>query len=169
MVAMALGVGAGSCVLVLTYVFSSIVASLPVRVPVEIGGMIIVGAGLIHVCLFFVLPIVGAKVGITKNSAAILCGAMQGMCSILSLHMLSPRLSLSVPRSPEYGALLVAMCIGTIVNAGIFFGIWRGARASSVYQQSMSRRCTKCGYDLRANSSGRCPECGEQVVNSAHG
>jgi len=24
-------------------------------------------------------------------------------------------------------------------------------------------RCTKCGYDLTGNVSGRCPECGEPI------
>jgi hypothetical protein len=27
--------------------------------------------------------------------------------------------------------------------------------------------CTKCGYDLRGNESGRCPECGQTIASSS--
>lgn len=51
------------------------------------------------------------------------------------------------------------------IPAALFglFGLWRFRRASRL----PPGRCTACGYDLRGNESGRCPECGEAVRPAA--
>ena len=46
---------------------------------------------------------------------------------------------------------------GVAALARVLFGSSRGHD---------NHHCRKCGYDLRGNRSGRCPECGQPVANS---
>jgi hypothetical protein len=60
---------------------------------------------------------------------------------------------------------------GVIFTLGLIGGFsffWLGhTLASPAWQQNVEKiwakhgLCTKCGYDLRGNHSGQCPECGE--------
>jgi len=48
-----------------------------------------------------------------------------------------------------------------------FVVLWRvKRRAEQVEFRQKNGLCINCGYDLRGNVSGVCPECGEQVENS---
>lgn len=41
---------------------------------------------------------------------------------------------------------------------------WRlGVRRMQRWRRRMRRQCVECGYDLRGNTSGACPECGSKV------
>ncbi len=58
--------------------------------------------------------------------------------------------------------------IGAFVGA-VFLGIW-ARRIRRPYFPSILEeggRCTKCGYNLKNNSGGACPECGETVLIDA--
>lgn len=56
-----------------------------------------------------------------------------------------------------------AILIGFLVS--IVFAVWyyrRGAR-----KVEYPFHCRKCGYDLTGNRSGRCPECGESILDGS--
>jgi hypothetical protein len=45
-----------------------------------------------------------------------------------------------------------------------FFGLCcTGLRARTIYRRARAGECTYCGYDLRASSGARCPECGASI------
>jgi ABC-type ATPase with predicted acetyltransferase domain len=44
-------------------------------------------------------------------------------------------------------------------------GLWRWRRKVARKDRRLaSRQCIVCGYDLTANTSGVCPECGSNVL-----
>lgn len=54
---------------------------------------------------------------------------------------------------------LVAICLTSVA-----LPIWRRIRREwEAWQETSAGRCAGCGYDLRGNVSGVCPECGRQV------
>lgn len=68
------------------------------------------------------------------------------------------RLDVSVA-SVAYGWVVAATAVAT--------GLWLAARGRRAWARRRRTRfglCVRCGYDLRGNESGRCPECGQ-----AHG
>jgi hypothetical protein len=78
------------------------------------------------------------------------------------------------------GRLLVSLGICESTNSGAwwnlsFYGpeilapllaIWLGIEIACrfPFQGPRLPRCRKCGYDLRGNTSGTCPECGQEVL-----
>lgn len=63
----------------------------------------------------------------------------------------------------NFSLLLVAIFVVPVY----FVVMWRmKRRAARVEFRREKSLCINCGYDLRGNVSGACPECGEQVENS---
>jgi hypothetical protein len=81
-----------------------------------------------------------------------------------------------------YGVLLVSVVSPVLVFWGGSTGAWcalglvtlllvvhaiqlgmRRGQATRAYERGV---CTRCGYDTRANA-GRCPECGDELLNQA--
>lgn len=60
-----------------------------------------------------------------------------------------------------WGLLLAITPLAAFVFGAIYVGI-RNQREDAARSPG-ARPCWKCGYDLRGNVSGRCPECGEPV------
>jgi hypothetical protein len=44
------------------------------------------------------------------------------------------------------------------------FGLWFALRQSGIPDRTSAEPCVKCGYDLGANMTTRCPECGTACV-----
>jgi hypothetical protein len=61
-----------------------------------------------------------------------------------------------IPNLLFYGAL----------GAGVAWGFRRPAKTAS---SDESPQCQKCGYSLRGNVSGVCPECGRAIAGDAEG
>ncbi len=70
------------------------------------------------------------------------------------------------PVWPKWGKLTMLVCAGAwvFVVAPIMIGMREEKERTglSLRQQMRSRadRCVKCGYHLKGNESGTCPECG---------
>jgi hypothetical protein len=54
--------------------------------------------------------------------------------------------------------VVIAACIGGLL--GVLTG-WLLIQIRVRYRRG--EQCTRCGYDLTGNLSGRCPECGERI------
>jgi len=68
---------------------------------------------------------------------------------------------------PEFGFLLV------LYTAGLFIlYLVPELRGYFKFRTEMQRRmsgcCLGCGYDLRGNTSGVCPECGRAIRRNSH-
>lgn len=172
-IAVVLGACGGSFFIVYMAVGYSIEALLPpIRFPVGVGVILLLAAALVHLCLFFILPIIAAKIGITRKTFAIVCGLMQGICSVLSCFIFNWLSFGSNAKPPDSDAFIVLLVIGLIFVPGNFFLVWliaRGSRGRRAAERATNPLCAQCGYDLRGNVSGRCPECGESCIDSLNG
>jgi hypothetical protein len=68
--------------------------------------------------------------------------------------------ALSVPRSMPWGFAIVLACgaVGGLVGSAAW---WRWVRPDELRRhQRVFGICAHCGYSLRGNVSGMCPECG---------
>jgi len=54
-----------------------------------------------------------------------------------------------------------AVALGTAILPGVWWAKWKRRR-----NRVQAGCCVACGYDLRA-SSGRCPECGKSIIDTA--
>ncbi len=65
----------------------------------------------------------------------------------------------SLPVIPDWPAFLGSVLLyGALSFAGV--SAWRSARG---WRRRRRGRCVACGYDLRGNVSGTCPECGRRT------
>lgn len=63
---------------------------------------------------------------------------------------------------------LLGACI-TFMTIAILVGLWQRRRLRLLLPKSLATegRCTKCGFDLKENKSGVCPECGKRTKDEA--
>ena len=59
------------------------------------------------------------------------------------------------------------LCLVTLLAPGARFG-WHARRALAVRGRSRRPLCVECGYNLTANISGVCPECGRPVPSGVN-
>lgn len=65
-----------------------------------------------------------------------------------------------------WGGMILAFLLITSPMFGILWAwLWVRLRNELFSRFNEGRGCTKCGYDLRGNVSGTCPECGTPVQN----
>ena len=58
-------------------------------------------------------------------------------------------------------ALLVP---GSVFLLFAAYGMWRAFHESkTIEQRQENNECLTCGYNLTANTSGKCPECGKPI------
>lgn len=69
--------------------------------------------------------------------------------------------------------LCVVAAIATVILAGdailwlVYYairGVWFMVRRQKIARRQRRGECTNCGYSLRGNESGRCPECGTAIT-----
>lgn len=69
-------------------------------------------------------------------------------------------------------ALLKALAIANgVIAVAVFVLVLGGGSVILAYfipDDDWDGRCHQCGYDLRGNQSGRCPECGERFSPDSH-
>ena len=74
-------------------------------------------------------------------------------------------------RTPNFMIGIAGLVISTLIwmtlhLAGLFLSKYAGDR---IYPRFAKGMCEGCGYDLRGNVSGRCPECGLPVSTKRDG
>ena len=113
-------------------------------------GIAIMVVALLAQLVIYVLLIVGVILLLTAQGNHI---AITVLCGIL---MAAPCVNLLV---------LVAVNMSvtrTLRRAGLSVG-FMGVKPDDLERVLRADLCTKCGYNLTGNVSGRCPECGEKV------
>ena len=58
----------------------------------------------------------------------------------------------------------IVFLLGHLIYFGVFFPVFKAFYRSRIRARRRARgECLRCGYDLRGNISGVCPECGGRV------
>jgi len=88
----------------------------------------------------------------------IVCGACAGLCAGASIAFCDWALITGWSR---WAITFPVVCAGQLV----YVRLVRNARRAEISRilQSQGSVCIKCGFDLRAGGSDRCPECGTLV------
>jgi len=69
---------------------------------------------------------------------------------------------------PGGGGFAVTLLLNALIVPLALGGAWGASRGRYRRAARMaSGHCVKCGYDLRGNVSGKCPECGERKATTA--
>ncbi len=65
-----------------------------------------------------------------------------------------------------YGVTAAGVLAAVVMLALFIFGLIRGLREGEAQDRARTNRCMLCGYPLKGNESGICPECGSVAESS---
>ncbi len=116
-----------------------------------------IAVDLVAIAAFMVLMVFYIATIVMVIDASVALGMHPFMVTLLGFSALLPYLNLIVLLAVNSRATKV------LKQAGIRVG-FLGARREDVERVANSSLCSRCGYNLFGNMSGRCPECGREIA-----
>jgi len=127
--------------------------SLPSWLPSEVRAAILLA--LFNLPTFALAAIAGFLIGRFLSANSVLYGLAFGIGFTLPWYVI-----LSTPRR----AVMILVDVGGVFVA-ILLSIWLARRLRGKRATGDDPLCLTCGYNLRGNVSGTCPECGTPAPN----